>query len=102
MTKSVTIVNSSNWLGEDVDIRVIGEERKVLSMKTLKPGEATTLPLDASRKTLEVESSPSRDIQPAKIGDEQYVPSVEVFWRDIYNDKEYAHRDFMDLIASDE
>lgn len=77
MTKSVTIVNTSNWDGENVEIDL---ER--LGMVTLKPGEMYTLHESSvgELERMRFEDDP-KGTKPFRVdGVGQVLPKVSVGW----------------------
>lgn len=81
MTASITILNSSNWDGEDYEIAYPDETGRD-TLKVLKPGEKVvfcpppaTLPMAISRVPTDAASKPFRTED-----GKQIVPEVLVSW----------------------
>lgn len=74
MTRSLTIVNTSNWYGENYDI--LTPE----GWKTLQPGERTTVaPLCMpGEATVGVRVQDGPETRPFKLNGEQVLPVVHV------------------------
>ena len=76
MTMSVTIVNTSNWDGEDIEV---GAGRR------LKPGEQVSSSLehvDGAENTFIITSRPAADVKPFQDGDgHQKLPHVAVTFK---------------------
>lgn len=78
MTKSITIVNTSNWKGENVEI-----DFERLGMVTLKPGEMYTLHESSvgELERMRFEDDPN-GTEPFKVdGVGQVFPKASVGWR---------------------
>ena len=84
MTMSVTIVNSSNWLNEPVNVEVKDEGGRVLLDETVETGnlEGVSFPANGSDLLIRVsKANPSENAAPKRndMG-EQVMPKVQVVW----------------------
>lgn len=82
MTRSVTIVNTSNWDGEDwiVRQRYLGEGENASpgewTKELLRPGEMTSCMIGKPAWEVEVVAYNSKEPEPFMMNGEQVLPSV--------------------------
>jgi len=79
MTRSVTIVNTSNWRYEDIDVEY--EAGDVVTVDTLKPGEMRKYYADQKIRRIDhVDGRKKPEVFRDQYGD-QVTPEVDVFFR---------------------
>ena len=87
MTRAVTVVNTSNWDGEEWALTVEGVAYDIDDQKLrLAPGDSITLHASAEEMTVKVRKLERRDPTPFMAGSTQLIPEVDVHLKATHGD----------------
>ena len=79
MTKSITVVNTSNWDGEDVELELTqGGTPTPSRLHNLQPGEKVQISLEGGNKDILVRSNSKEETKPFVLSGKQVYPQVSV------------------------